>query len=312
MKKFSGGNPTSSRRNQAGFTLIEIVISLMILSMLSILTTNAMRRALDNRSLVQNDVSRDAKLADAIRVFRADVTSAFHHRDFVTKLYNEMRNGPPPTPPKGLTPEQQAEWERRRAEQEARNPKVCINSVTGQQEPCTKPTPPQLTGFIGDSSSLYFTTLSNVRMIKDSQESNQAKVGYYTKSCSVRSNGKVFPSKCLYRSISPTVDRELTTPGPETVLLENVEQFQLRYLGPGNDDYVDTWKTGEGAPAATKEKFPYAVEITLTTQDKNDRRDKKATLSALIPLWFPNNEKDKTNNKNNTVNDEISNAGDAQ
>ena len=299
-------------RDERGFTLIEIVISLMILAMLSILTTNAMRRALDNRSLVQNDVSRDAKLADAIRVFRSDVTNAYHFRDIATKLYNEARSGPKPTPPPGLTPEQQEQWRLRQEEQERQNGagKVCINNVTGAQEPCTKPTPPQLTGFVGDNSSLYLTTLSNVRMIKDSQESNQAKVGYYTKSCNVRSNNKIVSSKCLYRSISPNVDKELTTPGPETVLLENVEQFQLRYLGPGNDDYVDSWKTGEGAPAATKEKFPYAVEITLTTQDKNDRRDKKATLSALVPLWFPNNEVDKKKGNDKTVDsDSISTAG---
>ncbi len=297
-------------RNQRGFTLIEIVISLMILSMLSILTTNAMRRALDNRSLVQNDVSRDAKLADAIRVFRSDVTNAYHFRDTATKLYNEARNGPRPTPPANFTEDQKAEFYRRQEQQDRENPKTCINSQTGAQEPCTKPTPPQLTGFVGDNSSLYLTTLSNVRMIKDSQESNQAKVGYYTKSCNVRSNNKIVSSKCLYRSISPSVDKELTTPGPETVLLENVEQFQLRYLGPGNDDYVDSWKTGEGAPAATKEKFPYAVEITLTTQDKNDRRDKKATLSALVPIWFPNNEVDKKKGNEKTVDsDSISAAG---
>ncbi|RYZ90140.1 MAG: prepilin-type N-terminal cleavage/methylation domain-containing protein [Proteobacteria bacterium] len=291
-------------KSNRGFTLIEVVISLMILAMLSVLTTNAMRRAIDNRELVANDVARDARLADAIRVFRADVTSAYHHRDFLTKLTNEARDPndtsatpdpnkppPPPTPTPSET-------------------RTCLDPITGQQQPCVKPTPPQLTGFVGDSSSLYLTTLSNIRTIRDSAESNQAKVGYYTKSCQVRNEGKTFPSKCLYRSTSPIIDKELTTPGPETVLLENVEQFQLRYLGPGNDDYVDTWKTGEGAPAATKEKFPYAVEITLTTQNKNDRKDKKTTSSALVPLWFPNNEKDKNKGNNaNAVGDGPSDAG---
>lgn len=300
-----------AHETESGFTLIEIVISLMILSMLSILTTNAMRRAIDNRQLVQNDVSRDAKLSDAVRVFRSDVTNAFHYRDIATKLNNEIRQGPKPTPPKDLTPEQIAEWERRREEQEAQsgNVKTCINDKTGQQEACPTP-PPQLTGFSGEANALYLTTLSNVRMIKDSQESNQAKVGYYTKSCQVRSGSKVVASNCLYRSISPNIDKELTTPGPETVLLENVEQFQLRYLGPGNDDYVDSWKTLEGAPANTKDKFPFAVEITLTTQDKNDRKDKKTTISALVPLWFPNNEIDKKAKQNKNAGEGPSNAGD--
>jgi prepilin-type N-terminal cleavage/methylation domain-containing protein len=293
------------KSNERGFTLIEVVISLMILAMLSVLTTNAMRRAIDNRELVATDVARDAKLADALRVMRSDITAAYHHRDFATKLYNEARSPATPTPdptkptPFPTPPQDEA-------------PRVCINPVTGQQESCTKPTPVQLTGFVGDASSLYLTTLSNVRTIRDSAESNQAKVGYFTKTCNVRSRDKVTSSKCLYRSITPNVDKELTTPGPETVLLENVEQFQLRYLGPGQDDYVDSWKTGEGAPAETKEKFPYAVEVTLTTQDKNDRKDKKTTASALIPLWFPNNEKDKKDDKKKATSDSISNAGQDQ
>lgn len=312
------------KRNQSGFTLIEVVISLMILAMLSVLTTNAMRRAIDNRELVSNDVARDARLADAIRVFRADITSAYHHRDFLTKLTNEAKdpNFKDEAAAGGAGRPGGAAGSAAGAGSPAgvgasggdTPPRVCIDENTGQQISCTKPTPVELTGFVGESASLYLTTLSNIRTIRDSAESNQAKVGYYTKSCTIRMDAKTFPSKCLYRSVSPNVDKELTTPGPETVLLENVEQFQLRYLGPGNDDYVDSWKTGEGAPAGTKEKFPYAVEITLTTQNKNDRKDKKTTASALVPLWFPNNEKDKNKgNGESTVDDDsISNAGKRQ
>ena len=142
---------------------------------------------------------------------------------------------------------------------------------------------------------MYFTTLSNIRTVQDSQVSDQAKIGYFIKSCKAREPGnKVVQAKCLYRSISPYLDEYVDKPGEETVLLEHVDQFKLRYLGPGRGtstdlEYVETWKTGKAGDAITKANFPYAVEVTLSIDDKNNPKAKRVTASALIPIRFPNN-----------------------
>jgi hypothetical protein len=146
---------------------------------------------------------------------------------------------------------------------------------------------------VGDAKSMYFTTLSNVRTQKDVRESNEAKVGYFLKTCQSRSlisaQQKTTPSQCLVRTLSPFLDDDVTKTGPETVLVENVKEFKLRYLGPGHDDYVEEWKTGKNGDVNSKDNFPYAVEITLAIQDKADPKSKPVASTIVAALRFTNN-----------------------
>lgn len=276
----------------AGFTLIEVMIAMVILAVLSILTAQTMRAGIQDRENISSSISRESKVADALRIIRNDINSAYHYRDiYITVMNNAAKPDatptpgpaqidpntgqpipppPPPPPPTGQNPAQAAATPR--------------------------PTPTETTGFIGDGESIYFTTLSNTRTLQDSQVSDQAKIGYFVKSCTARSGSKTVQTKCLYRAISPYLDEEIEKPGEETVLLEHVDKFKLRYLGPGHDDleYVDGWKTGKNGDANTKENFPYAVEVTLSTEDKDDKRGQRVVASALIPIRFPNNPPKKT------------------
>ncbi len=276
-------------RGERGFTLIEIMIAMAILAVISILSAQTMRAGINDRETVQNEISADARVADAMRIIRTDVNAAYHHRDIFVKLMNDAAKPdpkptstppgsgggggfvPPPAPPAGNAP------------------------PPGSEPTATpRPTPPEVTGFIGESESMHFTTLSNQRTIQDSQMSDQAKIGYFLKSCKSRSGTKTVQDNCLWRSITPYLDEEIDKGGEESVLLEHVSQFKLRYLGPGRGtstdlEYVDSWKTGKAGDDITKDKFPYAVEVTIVTEDKNDPKAKKVTASALIPIQFPNN-----------------------
>jgi len=245
-------------KSQNGFTLLEIMIALAIMAVLSLLTTQALQSAIDSRAFVSRELNRDAQMADTLRILRADISKAFHYQDIFCKMNQELK----PTPIPGVQP-----------------------------VPTETKCPPETTGFIGDGESLYFTSLSNVRTLRDSQESSQAKIGYYVKSC--RAQNAKGPTKCLYRSLSPVLDQEIDKPGPATLLVENVESFKLRYLGPGREEFVDSWKTGKNGDDLTKDKFPYAVEVTLTIHDKNNPKDRPETQTALIPLNFENNPKKK-------------------
>jgi prepilin-type N-terminal cleavage/methylation domain-containing protein len=268
---------------ESGFTLVEIMISMAILAAISILSAQTMRAGISDREAVQEEISADAQVADAMRIIRTDVGAAYHHRDiFVTLMNNAAKPDPKPTPkpgdPSSLVPP----------------PPPAPANPNAPPEPTPRPTPPEVTGFIGDSESLYFTTLSNQRTIQDSQESDQAKVGYFVKSCRARSGNKTVQDNCLYRSFSPFLDEDIDKPGDEMVLLEHVSEFKLRYLGPGRGtstdlEYVDSWKTGKAGDDISKDKFPYAVEVTIVFEDKNDPKAKKVTASALLPIQFPNN-----------------------
>jgi len=267
------------RRRQSGFTLIEVMVALAIMAVLSLLTTQAIRTGISNKTLVSNEIDREARLNDALRIMRSDIASAFHYQDIHCKLNNALSSTPAPAGQQGgpgggfigSAPP--------------------ASAFDAQPEATPKPCPPNYTGFIGNPDSLYFTSLSNVRKIRDEQTSDQAKIGYFVKSCRIPGLRGTTTSQCLYRSISPVLDEDLDKPGPATLLLEHVTEFKLRYLGPEHQDFVDTWRTGKDGNEVTRDKFPYAVEITLTIQDKNDPKDRPATQTILAPIRFENNPK---------------------
>lgn len=266
-----------------GFTLLEVMIALAIMAVLSLLTAQALKSGIENKNFVSSEIGRDARLADTLRILRADIAQAFHYQDIFCKMANEVNSTPTPTPGPGGAPPPAV----------PAGP-IGIGTASGAAPGSTpKPCPPDVTGFVGNENSLYFTALSNVRTIRDIQESDQAKIGYFLKSCRSSKN-KGASSQCLYRAITPILDEDVDKPGPETLLLENVEEFKLRYLGPKHDDFVTSWKTGKNGDDSTRENFPYAVEITLTIHDKNNPKDRPATQTVLAPINFENNPKPKS------------------
>ncbi len=279
-----------SIKKHSGFTLIEVMIAMAILAVLSILTAQTMRAGIQDRDTVSAEISRESKVADALRIIRNDINSAYHYRDiYVTIMNNAAKPDPKPTPANGQPQIDPTSGQPIPPQTEANNQPVVPGSAEAAATP--RPTPAVTTGFVGDSESIYFSSLSNVRTVQDEQTSDQAKIGYFVKSCQAHTGTKTGPAKCLYRAVSPFLDENIDRPGQETVLLEHVEQFKLRYLGPGHDDleYVDSWKTGKNGDATTKDNFPYAVEVTLATDNKDDKKSQKVVASALIPIRFPNN-----------------------
>jgi prepilin-type N-terminal cleavage/methylation domain-containing protein len=267
-----------------GFTLLEVMIALMIMAVLTLVSGQALRSGINNKVMVSGEIARDARLADTLRIMRSDISAAFHYQDIYCKMDNEAMQAPAQAQPNGQVPPPGGVVP-------PPNPLANNNGLKPGATP--KPCPPDVTGFIGSADSIYFTSLSNVRTITDAQESDQAKIGYFLKGCQAF-GAKNGGSKCLYRSLSPYLDEDIDKPGPETLLVENVEEFKLRYLGPDHEDYTDSWKTGKDGDDTTRDKFPYAVEITLTLHDKNNPKDRPATQTVLAPLAFENNIKKKT------------------
>jgi prepilin-type N-terminal cleavage/methylation domain-containing protein len=264
-----------------GFTLIEVIVALFILSFLSLFTVQSIRKALDTKSKVQKDIDKNSTVRDALKVMERDINLAFNYRDVYTQLYN------------------QAQDERMKTAQQPVNPgsgPQGLPPVTQQVNPVDpnkfkhKPEDKIKTQFLGEPEQLSFTTLSNIRMMEDSQVSSQAEVGYHIKSCRRRSNQQT-SSKCLWRRVSNYIHEDITKNGDETVLLENVQEFKLRYLGPGKDgEWIDTWMTGEHGDDLTKNNFPFAVEITIAVKDETPEvKDKILRMTMVAAVRNPNN-----------------------
>jgi prepilin-type N-terminal cleavage/methylation domain-containing protein len=280
-----------------GFTLVEVIVALVILAVLSLLTAESMRSAISQRASLTTDLERDARLADALRIIRADVAAAFNHRDILVTMINQLNEKPQPGVPTTPNPDGSAPTPNPGGVPPTPSPSA--PPPTAFEKPA-RPTPPPVTAFVGESDAMYFTTLSNVRLVRDAKESDQAKIAYFVKSCTASASpsgksSRTTGSRCLFRAISPFLNNEIKETGPESVLLEHVEEFKLRYFSADQEEPVDSWPSEESNDSAMKGKFPDAVEITLTIHNKSDPKDKPATATILAPVRFPNNPTDKKN-----------------
>lgn len=254
-------------KNAKGFTLIEVLIVLIILAALSVMTAETIQRSTAIKSKIQHSIDQNSAIRNSLAVMERDINLAFNYRDPNREVQEAIKKSKANTQDPNAPPEEE------------------------------KPAPPKLTQFQGESQKLAFTSLAGVRLMPDVQESEQMEVSYSVRGC------KSFftPQKtmqCLFRRVSPVIDDKLDDGGEETAILENVTSFNLRYFGDGKEeDWVDTWKTNEGADATTKDQFPHAVEITLETEENG----KKVKMLTVAELRFPNNKKKEEPQENNAL-----------
>ncbi|AGH95743.1 type II secretion system protein GspJ [Pseudobdellovibrio exovorus] len=279
--------PSVQLRSQSGFTLLEVILAVTILASLSILTTQAISRALKSRTKIQAEVDDVSALRDAIRMIRTDINMAFHHRDFekeindlankpaTTQRQNPAAPGVPPTPPAG----QQATNQPQRQ--------------TKREDPTTQ--------FVGADTQLDFVTMNTGRLSSSTLQADFIEVGYSVKNCNNLSTGTSSP--CLYRRTQNILDDDVKTGGNDMVMLENVTEFKMRYIGEGKQDWVSTWSSAPNSPdAGTRGKFPDAVEVSLSIEREIDKKQRTFSMQLVIPLHFPNNPPARTGTSANTGN----------
>lgn len=267
-------------RSRAGMTLIEVLISVAILATLMTLAARTISQAVKSKTKIQEQIDDVSKVRDALRLIERDVNLAYHQVDFEKELQDLIKKKntqtattttggrpPTPTPP---TPE--------------------IPRKTERHDPSTH--------FMGSSESMSFVTMNTVHMVRDAREADFIEVGYELRDCT-SATGKG-SSKCLWRRSSPFVDGDVTKGGVEVVLLENVTEFGLKYIGKGKQDWVTEWKTEKGGDATTKNNFPQAVQISLTVEKDLNGKRKKVSMQIVAGVHFPNN-KEPANDSNQKI-----------
>jgi prepilin-type N-terminal cleavage/methylation domain-containing protein len=254
-------------KNQRGFTLIELMIALAILATLTVLTSQAISQAVKAKVKLQDQIDDISRMRDGVRLIERDINLAYHYRD-VEKELNDLikkKNNPNPPPVIPGAPAQIDPTEQQRQ--------------VPRQDPETH--------FVGTSDAINFVTMNNARMVRNVRQADFVEVGYALKDCRrLRGEGS---SKCVWRRSTPYVDLDVTKGGDEVVLMENVSEFKLRYIGKGKQDWVSDWRTDAQGDGVTKGKFPQAVEVSVTVEKKTQGRAKKYSMQVIVPIHFPNN-----------------------
>lgn len=269
-------------KRQAGFTLIEVMISVVILATLSIMTAMSIRSAVTGKKKLQTKIDIQERIRSAEQVIEKDINLAFHYNDINYDIMKQIQkeqtanpNGAPPpldaegnplpTPPplSGAVPKKN----------------VLNEYLAKYKEAADK------TQFWGEEDKLNFSSLSNIRRYKDSPENDQCEVGYYLAECRNRlvANKR---SQCLWRRSSSFIDDKIDEGGNAVVILENVKSIHFSYYDPEKKEWIKTWfSDGERVSEDTRNKFPPLVQLALELDI--DGKEYKDTIIAEIRL--PNN-----------------------
>ena len=254
-------------KKSLGFTLIEVVLAVSILSTLSILIATTTTRALKAKKKIQAEVSDVSSLRDTMKVIRADIHQAYNHVDFEKEISDLATKPATAAPPTGA-------------------PLAGPTRENKREDPKTE--------FWGTETKINFVTMNNGRMTANDVQADFVEVGYELRSCRNLSKPEL-NSQCLFRRIQKILDKDIEKGGLETVILENVTEFSLKYLVEGKDDWIKDWKSSGGLTNSQsglpggRSIFPDAVEVTLAIERDFESKKKKYSLQYVIPVHFPNN-----------------------
>ena len=273
-------------KSKSGFTLIEIMISVAIMSTLGLLAAQTIKQAINQKKIIQEIVNDTSRLRDGVKIFEKDVQLAYHHRDWEKEILDiAKKNKKPATGQPGVpgiaAPATVPVFD-------SNGNLISTDAVDPTVEAQRKdPT----TNFVGKENEINFVTMNTGRILKDMPQADFVEVGYSVKVCN--SFATKTSSKCLYRRISPWVDADVTKGGDEFVLIENVTEFALRYMGRGKQDWNKDWRTDGSGDGATKGNFPWLIELSITYQkDPGNIKSKKHSMQLVIPIHFPNNKEE--------------------
>lgn len=257
-----------------GFTLLEVILAITVLSTLSVLSTQSISRALKARTKIQAEVDDVSALRDSMRMMKTDINMAFHHRDIEKEVADLVAKPSAPI----------------RAGAPASNSNPAPPRQTKRIDP--------VTNFVGTDSEINLITMNGGRTISNTVQADFIEVGYNLKPCNNLTTQK--SSKCLYRRTQTLLDEDVKNGGNEIVMLENVTEFKLRYLGESKQDWVSQWdSTSSSSDGGTKGLFPDAVEISLTIVREIEKKERSYSMQFVVPVHFTNNP-EKTNTTTNT------------
>lgn len=279
---------------QTGMTLLEIIISLGILSVLMLGIGTVMRSSLANKDKSQERLDRQFKVRAALEVMAKDITRAFHFQDYHRALRDSLRKQWSATPsPSTVNPTNQA-GPPPASGAPGSPPNANPAQPIGQQplpewlnpDLETQPQRNLSTHFFGEEEQLHFITMNNPQVTPNSKEADYIEVGYFLDACSTGQG------RCLYRRTDPLMSLDIKDGGMKTSLLANVLELKFRYLGKNRQDYSTRWESTNLSDGGTANLFPELVEVQLTVEFPVKGKDKKVKVSEkrTVPIQFPNNE----------------------
>jgi general secretion pathway protein J len=140
------------------------------------------------------------------------------------------------------------------------------------------------TAFVGRTSLPFsrvdFTAFAHLRTQRDTQESDQAEVGYF-----VEQDTDNPDEMDLFRREQTPIDIDPLKGGIVNVVAEGVIQFSLRYLDPTTGNWLDSWDSTQST--GQPNRLPLAVRLILELKDTGGGHGYSYTTKFFLPIQQP-------------------------
>jgi len=137
----------------------------------------------------------------------------------------------------------------------------------------------------GTNDRVDFTSFSHRRLLRNVHESDQNELSYFIARDPERSD-----KYDLVRREQKEIDLDPTKGGVVSVLCEDVTAFDVQYLEPLTDTWLDSWDSSQQASTYTFNRLPLQVRIRLTLKggegDRLIHMSTKVALGMQAPLTF--------------------------
>jgi general secretion pathway protein J len=220
------------RARSRGMTLLEVMVSIAILAMVSILIYGAF------------DSMARGKKGEAMRADRAR-----EGREAVLRITRDLSS-----------------------------------SFISMHNPANTALITRATAFVATSGGNFdrvdFASFAHRRVERDAHESDECEVGYF-----VTSDPDVDGKMDLVRREQTPMDIDPRKGGVVSVVAEDVEEFDLKYLEPLTSQWLDSWDTTQvtGQPG----RLPYEISIRLVMKGIPGSIPYKFETKIPMPMQQP-------------------------
>lgn len=276
-----------------GFTLLELLIVLTIMATLMVYSSISIKQAVRSKIKIEGQINDFSQIRDALKIIERDINLAFHYIDLEKELHDKIReqrkNQKNPSSAASASAATTATTTTIPQNNSALQG-LDSNGCFGADDPiCIKPENrvDPTTQFIGKTDELHFITMNASRIREDTPQADFVKIGYALRNCKkLGQEGK--GSNCLMRRTSSVAEGDTTKGGEEVALLQDIQEFKFRYIGKGKQDWVTDWSTLQ-SDTSTKDKFPEAVEISVTVVHGEGEKKRTLSMQTIAAIRFPNN-----------------------
>jgi len=150
--------------------------------------------------------------------------------------------------------------------------------------------PTTATCFKGEGERITFSSMANLRLARDAQESDQAEISYFLKRGETMDGRRV---NNLMRRIDTSPDDDVEKGGRTEIMAEDIEDLEFEYWEPskeiGDEAWRDDWEVGQcqaGDPPSADDKVEMPERVRITLVVKSPHGSKKLKFVTQTPVMM--------------------------